>query len=349
MARLAHFQVSTLAGASPTVSMHSFTLFLDLPIELRRIIWRLAVERQRIIFVRLENPWSFDSVLAKQGETRPKTHEKTYDVIVEGFQTINKLFRVSRESREAAMAFYRAHIPCWFFPTTGKFKNGILYFNPEHDFLHLANESCIPNSYVDFLYDLKTTYDPCTIGLLNLAIKCRGLVHPDGLCHITTDNVSPEVRSSFIETLAQLCEVFLVQIQKSGRYASCRYEYSPPYLRGSRIDPNLSIPVKATTPNFDRLPVDPRLIGGDLCQVPITNEGGPEHMIRAWAALIRRTLGGDAVSLTNIRVLLSFSPAPFFIDDQQAAEKWLEKDQEAWLEGSGEHEQWVLVISSEDL
>lgn len=50
-------------------------------------------------------------------------------------------------------------------------KPGILYFNPEHDFLRINPEWSVKNTLFNFLHLLKTTYDPRHIGLRNLVVS----------------------------------------------------------------------------------------------------------------------------------------------------------------------------------
>ncbi len=59
------------------------------------MIWRLAMGRQRIIKLRLRNRVLMDGLLARQGETRPKTRlrRSAHGVVVDGYQTLSKMFR----------------------------------------------------------------------------------------------------------------------------------------------------------------------------------------------------------------------------------------------------------------
>lgn len=71
------------------------------------------MQRQRIIKLHLHSRMIMDELLRLRGDTRPQTREdERYGAVVEGYQTLSKLFRVSRESRDAALAFYRVHLPC---------------------------------------------------------------------------------------------------------------------------------------------------------------------------------------------------------------------------------------------
>ncbi|RYP07185.1 hypothetical protein DL765_009237 [Monosporascus sp. GIB2] len=318
--------------------MRTFNLFPTLPAELRVMIWHLAVERQRIIKVRLRNRMLMDGLLAHQGDIRPKTHEaERYGVIVHGHQTLSKLFRVSRESRDAALAFYRVHLPCWLIEGASRdyaMKPGILYFNPEHDFLYISNER---DQLVDFLHDLKTIHDPRCLGLLNLAIDINGLTGGYGLCTIDSSALSPPLKTSFTETLTQLREVFFVQVQGTGRHVFGWRSGA----RTSENQLNRSFPITAMVPTFDRLHPDPRPIGRDLGRVFVNAD--PRRMLYAWGRLLYHWFGGRVIPQTEHRVLLTFTPTAYAVYDHRDAEEWLQIEEDAWLEGTSGDGQSVQV------
>jgi len=78
---------------------------------------------------------------------------------------LSPLLRMSRESRQAALEFYRVQIPCDF-NNYGERRR--LYSNPEFDFLHIKPESA-PEILVDFIHAAKA-YDPLGFGILNMVI-----------------------------------------------------------------------------------------------------------------------------------------------------------------------------------
>ncbi|RYP92527.1 hypothetical protein DL770_001393 [Monosporascus sp. CRB-9-2] len=311
--------------------MRAFNPFPTLPAELRVKIWHLALERQRIIKVRLLNRMLMDELLAQQGDIRPrpKTHEnERYGVIVHGYQTLSKLFRVSRESRDAALSFYRVHLPCWLIKGATRddaMKPGILYFNPEYDFLYIRNDNNIDTGQVvDFLHDLKTIHDPRYVGLLNLAIDINGLIGGGGLCTIDPFVLDPLLKTSFTETLIQLREVFFVQAQGAVRHILGLWRGLPP----SENLVNLSFPIAAMMPTFDRLRPDPRLIGPDLGKVYVNSD--PRGMLYAWGRLVYNYFGGGVIPQTEHRVLLTFAPR-HNIYDYRDAEEWLQREENNWL------------------
>jgi hypothetical protein len=207
-----------------------FHLFPQLTTELRLEVWRHAILRERIINVYLQ-AGGYQMVKGATkwvwGDIYSTKEKQPYGVFVDGFQLMNKFLRVCQESRHEVLNFYRVHIPCRL--TTQRLvsgqimdpdetKLGILHFNPEYDFLHI-NSFLAPLArpdifLVDFLYRLKTAYDPRHIGLLNLALD------PIDYSRLSGDGFSykPTVLPvPVLETIQQLREVFFMCKQHFGR------------------------------------------------------------------------------------------------------------------------------------
>ncbi|KAI1412105.1 hypothetical protein F5Y13DRAFT_51158 [Hypoxylon sp. FL1857] len=326
-------QIFASADTVPKAPGGTFNLFPDLPPELRVKIWRLALERQRIIKLRLRNRVLMNGLIARQGDSRPKTREgEHYSAVVDGYHTLSKLFRVSRESRDVALSFYRVHLPCWLVKGARRddaMKPGILYFNPEHYFLYINTDT---GHFADFLHDLKTLHDPRGVGLLNLAIDANGLTGGFGLCTIDHTTLDPRLRASFTETLTQLHEVFFVQLQWTGRHVF-GYGSGVPTHEDQQ---NLSFPIVTMEPNFSRLDPDPRPIGQELGKIFVNVD--PRGMLYAWGRLFYNYFGGLVIPETEYRVLLSFAPIAYDVYDRQDARTWL-LEEDYWVtktSGDGE-------------
>lgn len=152
-------------------------LFPLLPKELRFKIWRHALQRRRIIHLRLNNQRGQTATQAGENTDSTSNGER-YFTIVDGSQFLSKLLRVNSESREEALIFFRVHLPCRFIGGATReapMGHGTLHFNPEWDFLHVSAERPAKDTLVDFLYHLKTIHDPRHVGLLNLAVDGNGL------------------------------------------------------------------------------------------------------------------------------------------------------------------------------
>lgn len=257
-----------------------FRPFRPLPTELRLKIWRQALQRERIIRVSFERKQYPADI--------PKFDGKTvrHCAIVDGCQVLSKLLRVSHEARNEALRFYRVHIPCKLRGNpTGKDEEterpGTFYFNPEYDFLQIQPGFCGESSLIDFLYHLKNTYDPCRIGLLNYALGGGNALAATDLCSINPSDVNVELRESFVQTLAQLQEVFFVETVAVGRQILGALSG----IGTNEIMLNRSMPIDATTPTFYRIHQDPRPISEDLKRAYIGT--GPLRMLYAWQQLLK--------------------------------------------------------------
>ncbi|KAF5648825.1 hypothetical protein F25303_4853 [Fusarium sp. NRRL 25303] len=106
-------EVQTLNPAM--LSTSSFPQFSKFPPEVRDKIWIQSVTHERILKIYSE-------------ECRIELRERI---------AMSKLFVTNHESRAAAKRFYRVHIPCTYVHTTSTY-DGILYFNPELDIIHVS-------------------------------------------------------------------------------------------------------------------------------------------------------------------------------------------------------------------
>ena len=306
-----------------------FPLFPLLPQEIRLKIWRHSLQRHRIIKVDLKARTELPVTQATE-RIAPSSENKRYCIVVHGYQVLSKLLRVNCESREAALEFYRVHLFCQLTGrTTGEegTKPGTLYFNPEHDFLHISPESPVKDTLVDFLYHLKATYDPHRIGLLNLAVELNDL-NANDLYKLKSSDLDSEVRTAFVETLTQLQEVFFVSTPRAGRQI-LGYQSGIPT---SETIFNRSFPIMTVTPSFERLHRDPRLIAQDLRQV-FAGTFDPRHMLHLWRVLLKKW----DVSPPQIeyRFCLAFAPGDQ-IYNRENAQRWLQQEDDAWTNPSGD-------------
>lgn len=162
------------------------------------------------------------------------------------------------------------------------------------------------DTLVSFPYHLKTIHDPRHAGLLNLAVN--GL-NGNGFYELLLSDLDSEVRSAFVETLTQLCEVWFVSTPRAGMF-------------------NRSLPIMTVVPMFERLHRDPRAIAQDL--KALTGLAGLRDVIQLWLQLQKKwrivPLGID------YRFLLAFDPtiAGDPISDRTSAKTWLQKEDDRW-------------------
>ena len=131
-----------------------FHCFPLLPAELRQKIWLHSMQRERLLTVELQLVSSYEIY----GSWNGLLNDKLYKVFVENCEIMTKLFWVTRESRQAALRFYRVSIQCnrervnyQSFDFKKTFKSGILHFNPEYDFLQIKPDHVrIIDTFIDF-------------------------------------------------------------------------------------------------------------------------------------------------------------------------------------------------------
>lgn len=162
-----------LAGSSGNGSHRTFHLFSKLPPEIGLKIWTYGLERYRILTVAVSD-------LGGPKTSPPTPHycsanqlgrivsgRKYFLRDIAGYK-LSKLLRVCRSSRDAALAFYRVHIPAEhiaFRPVPP------LCFNPEYDILRIETFGDEPTeTFVDMLHDARAN-DPAGKGVLNLAAQ----------------------------------------------------------------------------------------------------------------------------------------------------------------------------------
>lgn len=257
---------------------------------------------------------------------------ETYYAAVDGYQLISKLMRVNGESRQAALDFYRVHHPCMFSmdAEVASWKPGIFYFNPEYDFLLLGEDWSLwpaKDTLINFLYHLKTVYDPLRIGLLNLAVGTNSLIGID-LSPTEASAVPSHILSSFIETITQLQEVFFYCTPRGGRQILG-------WLSGG-ITPdtilNRSFPIMARAPTFDRIRRDPRPVNEDLKQV-FVGTYDQRRTIRLWHQSLKEW--GITAPQIKYHFYLAFDPfgaarAITPISNRHSANEWLKREDNEW-------------------
>lgn len=294
-----------------------FSLFPLLPPEIRLEIWLHSLQRPRIIKVYFEHHIGEPAEV----ETPPRSR-----AIVQGYQALSKLLRVNRESRRAALSFYRVHIPCRLKEGSteeGMMRLGTFYFNPEYDFLWINSGFSAKETLIGFLYHLKNTYDPRHAGLLKLAVDTNGLRAND-LCFLRPSDLSNSLRAAFIETLTHIQEVFFVQTVAAGRHV-LGYRSG---IEAPETILNRSFPIMATTPTFERRLRDPRPIAGDLRKVYVGAD--PLEKLWIWRKILKTW--DISPSQAKYKFMLAFLPPGFHspIYNQESAKRWLKVEDDEW-------------------
>jgi hypothetical protein len=332
------FPIFNDSMANETTVFHVFPL---LPKELRLLVWRHALHRERIIRVHLthtnlEYP---ETGLPSGPLEQTCKYTGRYLTTIEGHQVLSKHLRICRESREETLAFYRVHIPCrfarvpnklgdlGFFIETSKTRQGLtapgtFYFNPDWDFLHIT---CWPDANAiipPFLHDLKTQYDPCGIGLRNLVIGYRAICR--SFYDLEPTKLSPDLQACVEQTLRQLDELI---VHKTSRFGRVHLGFP------SHVSPdtwfNRSVPITTNVPAFSRVAVDPRPISNDLAKQCMG--GGDWRNNPQLTNLLARFGILPAETTTQFKFQLSIG---LVRDDEllsrEDAQLWLNQDYEKW-------------------
>ena len=319
---------------APTTGQENCELFPSfrlLPKELRLKIWRHAMQRQRFLKVCVK-----DRVRCGHDLPEPTSFQEPYCAHIDGHQVLPKYLRVNHESREETLRFYRVHLPCMLYTgqTSGK-RNatpGMMYINPEDDYLYLSFEWSVKNTLFPFCCRIKNTHDPRHVGILNMAIDSNTLNSND-LCLLQPSDVNLEDLEKTREILWHLEEVFFVATPRAGRQVMGSMSGLP---TGDTFW-NRSMPIMARNSSFQRLEQDPRGIAEDLKKVHV-GMSDPRTMYSQWLEFLKKWYGPSQASQTRYQFLLSFDPIigeGEGILDRVTAEGFLHREEDRWTNEKG--------------
>ena len=257
------------------------------------MIWAQSLHHYRLLNVYVEPA---DKTGADANSSR------SYRVTINGSKLFSGLLLSCRESRQAALRFYRVHMQCRFGEQSQP--PGMFYFSPEYDFFHLQS-TCHSLKWawhvVAFIHDFKAT-DPKGVGLVNLALDpdsttslCNGLMSKFNI-------PAGPLRAAFADFLVRVRQIIWMMHSKAGRVIS--------FLSGAplitRTHFNHSMPIMHETPSFDLFARDPRPVGPELGCVFTIMPQRPrwQDLLKWWditqtspaneRALFAYRLGGDS-------------------------------------------------------
>jgi hypothetical protein len=226
-----------------------------------------------------------------------------------------------------ALKFYRVHLPCRF--STEKHRHGgdgqwypskpgVLYYNPEYDFLRVSYCTGVANWAIEFIEQLKTVYDPRHVGLCNVAVKKQDL-------QIWAENDSEtEKAAAFIEIIANLREVFFLEETVGSRMVLG-------HLSDLDVDEvyfNRSLPILPPTSGFRRIGCDSRPIAHDLTRIvfskhnrnPLETLSLWRHLCKHWGASCCQAEYRFVVAERELRDVL----------DRACAERYVQREYGYW-------------------
>ncbi|KAI1195948.1 hypothetical protein F5X97DRAFT_227837 [Nemania serpens] len=313
----------------------SFPLFPTLPVELRLDIWEVSLKRGRLINISL-TPRKENGAHDQDEGPRYETHNALGNVVsgaqyqvtvqVQGPQLLSKLLRVSREARQAALRFYRVHLPCRLVVGDKEQSAGTLHLNPEFDIVGI-NPGSGDHDFAHFAHDIRA-YDSVGVGLLNLALDLNGV---NCLTRIDISDLEPAAQTTFTQTLLNLRQVFFTSIESAGR------AYLGMVLSGihtnDRYEFHRSRPIMSLTPSFDRLARDPRRnMERDLSRVYV-GTFDPRRMVCMWQELLHRwniTHQPNGTPVYRLMVSTTGDARSSDIVDRESAAEWLRHEDKRW-------------------
>lgn len=328
-----------------------FFLFSALPTELRLRIWRVALERNRIIRVFVASHLDIEADSAGDDDAEVECRSQTsampphlirsipriygseihYTVVADGYDLVHSLLSVNTEARHVALRFYRMRMPCIFggndskkwvdslcaaaIPPPGKsWSHGTLYMNPEFDFLlRLGSDETYGRNLkgredvtIDFIQRFKTVYDPDGVGVLNMVVNMEALKSFNGV--LKQSSLASASTEAFRETFSRLRQVWFLDLCPTGHGLGHNTLSQP----GIRPFFSYSYPTMVSTPNFDRLPRDPRAI--NLVKVPSFRiRPGVETFFPQWKRLMEAwgVFPEGRAGTTEFRLMLAADSRPF--------------------------------------
>lgn len=249
------------AASNSTSNGRRFTIFPDLPAELRLKIWKAAIEelQYRIFYVKLR-PGHEASVMMMPPPFNDVEEDDSYrrglDGYAAGLEAIERrrrlawstvfptLLRVSRESRKAYLSVYRIPVP--FGTGRGGARKLVVHLSPDRDVLDLnvpVPHGTVPMAddmllrarlVVSFLCSLRAR-DPRGLGIRRLSLGAQVYSRHTSEIEVVVDdlldNISPSVAdecceggaAAFVQVLGNLASFF--HVVKLGHSARCNPGY----------------------------------------------------------------------------------------------------------------------------
>ncbi|KAH7245322.1 hypothetical protein BKA59DRAFT_454390 [Fusarium tricinctum] len=300
-----HMQVLNL-----TPELTSFPLFPNLPLEIRRMIWQMAMTYERNINIQLFK--SYDLGVFPRNRQRTSAEDGSpyspapgrYTATVFDGAGMSALFHTTSESRQEAEEFYRVRLHNVSFKRTKTTVKGTLYLCPELDTITL-------NSIMGGLKGLDDIGIPADLTMESAIQMIDGC---------------PGRRQALKECIERLERIMFVRVV-SWYPSSIRCSTSP----GGEV--NRSVPIAGKSGMVDRLETDPRPILNDLRKVYL-GPTDPRIAVRAWSYLLMK-LGVSKDNLNRsssfklcygeTRLLHSLVRARTAKTNRKIAKEWLEE------------------------
>ncbi|PQE24955.1 pectinesterase precursor protein [Rutstroemia sp. NJR-2017a WRK4] len=284
-----------------------FHLFSGLPREIRLCIWSLSLIQRRFVPIRGKKT-NYDDQLppySSRNELGKIVSGSHYELSINAPESFiaSPLFSTTRESRFAALDFYRLRLPL---------VRGQIRISPEYDvvFIHSRHihQQGLKDVFADILHDMRA-YDPKDEGVMHLALagtsfsyfssgyqsQISGIL-PYSLSQRFLPSYHPIAKASFVDILSTKLRSLWCLEQLLGK--SRFYGPSPTDFRfGAKGLPHILTACPLVPPlnkigrsyiGFDYLESDPRFVQEDLKSLFFMND--PRRFYREWCTL-EKSLG----------------------------------------------------------
>ncbi|PQE04505.1 pectinesterase precursor protein [Rutstroemia sp. NJR-2017a BVV2] len=320
---IALFNDAHLAPSRKKSSLE-FHLFSSLPREIRLCIWSLSLKQRRFIPIcgrnTKDDPNSnHDDQLqlySSRNELGKIVSGSHYELSINAPESFiaSPLFSTTRESRFAALEFYRLRLPL---------VQGQIRISPEYDvvFLHDRQKynSGFGDIFADILHDIRA-YDPKDEGVMHLALAGTSFAYSRFL-----PLYHPIAAASFVDILNTKLRSLWCLEQLLGK--SRVYGPIPADLRfGAKGPPHILTTCPLVPPvskigrsyiGFDYIESDPRSVQEDLKFMSFMLD--PRRFYRKWCAL-EESLGVQRTGAFSFKVCITTEMYPL--------EEWEEDDLE---------------------
>ncbi|KAK2032922.1 hypothetical protein LX32DRAFT_670793 [Colletotrichum zoysiae] len=313
----------------------NFTLFPQLPAEIRILIWKHALQRHRMIHI----------VLEKRVERRAGNETKTaerytllnglgrsvsgnhYKVVTPTRHVLlpGNVMMVNKEAQAVVLAFYPVPIPCYLKSNVDmEGKSSTLRLNLDWDYLRISADNALP-LFFDFVHDLRAN-DPGGRGLRHLVVEDSHFRIAE-MPSLSPTYLDARALAAFRDTLAALKTIWFKSTPPGGRGLDVLT-----WLRANVF--NYGFPVFPAFTFFETPLPDPRDISRDL-----RNVGGSvpdwREMPLGWRMLLRR-LGISPEDVegapgTDVRVMVAADQEGDIRTREDAARALHEEDFD-WLQ-----------------
>ncbi|OLN96341.1 hypothetical protein CCHL11_00599 [Colletotrichum chlorophyti] len=308
----------------------SFSLFPELPFEIRLLIWHHALQRHRLLHLvikeRREGTDETNVLLHLPFSNFQNCHisGKHYQIIFQAQSPfLPVLMSVNKESRQTTLAFYSTQVPCYL--RDGNSIETILRLNMDWDYLKITTYPPSSRTLINVLYDLRTR-DPRHRGPRHIVLdedthdefRETAAVNPK-------DPNSPPL-TAVQAMLRNLKTIWFQSTTRDGRGLTMMTHRSAHIF-------NYGMPLFPTFTFFEPPVPDLRNISRNLGNVAADRD--PRRMVVMWRRVLRIFgMQPEDIELNpavEVRIMIASAPG-HQVRSRKDAGRWLQHEDFWWLE-----------------